>query len=250
MKKARKDSQALPIKKYDDRSVREIKKELDGLSDKELRKVHEYDLHRRHRSACQGRSCILTFSPSSFPGRLGKRIRPRPACGDGGRLRPAVRRGLAARPERLHRRGHGGRARLDFRPTRHRRTRSEGNWRPHRACGRRNGPANASRVAPGPQGLASQEATFGVRAFRKDGTLTVSGASMALTAAVYRTDRWPRPGDALEDEQLESVLHRHGVPIERLLSVRVTTSARFVGRASQGLAHDLSVAAKVLKVGE
>ena len=51
MKKARKDSQALPIKKYDDRSVREIKKELDGLSDKELRKVHEYDLHRRHRSA-------------------------------------------------------------------------------------------------------------------------------------------------------------------------------------------------------
>ena len=48
MKKARKDSQALPIKKYDDRSVREIKKELDGLSDKELRKVHEYDLHRRH----------------------------------------------------------------------------------------------------------------------------------------------------------------------------------------------------------
>jgi hypothetical protein len=73
---------------------------------------------------------------------------------------------------------------------------------------------------------------------------------MALTAAVYRTDRWPRPRDALEDEQLESVLHRHGVPIERLLSVRVTTSARFVGRASQGLAHDLSVAAKVLKVGE
>jgi glucosyl-3-phosphoglycerate synthase len=77
-----------------------------------------------------------------------------------------------------------------------------------------------------------------------------SGASMAVTAAVYRKIGGLEPRDALEDEQLERVLHRHGVPIERLLSVRVATSARFVGRASQGLAHDLSAAAKALKVGE
>ena len=56
------------------------------------------------------------------------------------------------------------------------------------------------------------------------------------------------PRHALEDEQLEHALRRHGVPIERLLSVRVVTSARLLGRAGQGLAHDLSAAAKVLNV--
>jgi hypothetical protein len=56
------------------------------------------------------------------------------------------------------------------------------------------------------------------------------------------------PRDALEDEQLEHALRRHGVPSERLLSVRVATSARLVGRAGQGLAHDLSAAAKNLRV--
>jgi glycosyltransferase involved in cell wall biosynthesis len=75
-----------------------------------------------------------------------------------------------------------------------------------------------------------------------------SGASMALTAAVYREVGGLEPRDALEDEQLEDALRRHGVPIERLLSVRVVTSARLVGRAGQGLAHDLSAAAKSLNV--
>jgi Family of unknown function (DUF5872) len=42
-KKARKDSQALPIKNYDDLSVKEIVKGLNGLSDKELEKVREYE---------------------------------------------------------------------------------------------------------------------------------------------------------------------------------------------------------------
>ncbi len=42
-KKARKDSQALPIANYDDLSVKEIKKELDDLSDKELEKIREYE---------------------------------------------------------------------------------------------------------------------------------------------------------------------------------------------------------------
>ena len=75
-----------------------------------------------------------------------------------------------------------------------------------------------------------------------------SGASMTLTAAVYREVGGLEPGEALEDEQLEDALRRHGVPIERLLSVRVVTSARLVGRAGQGLAHDLSAAARYLNV--
>jgi len=75
-----------------------------------------------------------------------------------------------------------------------------------------------------------------------------SGASMALTAAIYREVGGLEPRNALEDEQLEEALRRHGVPIERLLSVRVVTSARLVGRAGQGLAHDLSAAAKSLNV--
>jgi glucosyl-3-phosphoglycerate synthase len=77
-----------------------------------------------------------------------------------------------------------------------------------------------------------------------------SGASMALTAAVYLMVGGLEPNDVLEDEQLERVLRRHGVPIERLLSVRVATSARLVGRAKQGLARDLSAAAGVLDVAE
>jgi glucosyl-3-phosphoglycerate synthase len=73
-----------------------------------------------------------------------------------------------------------------------------------------------------------------------------SGASLALTAAVYREVGGLEPRTALEDEHLERVLHQHGIPIERLLSVRVTTSPRLVGRARRGLAHDL--AAEVAKL--
>jgi glucosyl-3-phosphoglycerate synthase len=76
-----------------------------------------------------------------------------------------------------------------------------------------------------------------------------SGASMALTA-VYRKVGGMEPRDALEDERLERALRRHGVPIERLLSVRVATSARLMGRAGRGLAHDLSAAARSLNVVE
>lgn len=67
-----------------------------------------------------------------------------------------------------------------------------------------------------------------------------SGASLALTAAVYREVGGLEPRASLEDEHLEAVLRGRGVPIDRLLSVRVTTSARLIGRAEQGLAHDLA----------
>lgn len=72
-----------------------------------------------------------------------------------------------------------------------------------------------------------------------------SGASMALTAEVYRKVGGLEPRAALEDEQLERVLRQHGVPIERLLSVRVTTSPRLVGRAEQGLSRDLAAVARL-----
>ena len=67
-----------------------------------------------------------------------------------------------------------------------------------------------------------------------------SGASLALTAEVYREVGGLEPLTAREDEHLELVLRRRGIPIERLLSVRVTTSPRLVGRASRGLSYDLS----------
>ena len=70
-----------------------------------------------------------------------------------------------------------------------------------------------------------------------------SGASLALTAGSYKKVGGLRPLEALEDEQLEEVLQENGVPIDRLLSVRVTTSPRLKGRAGRGLSQDLARAA-------
>lgn len=67
-----------------------------------------------------------------------------------------------------------------------------------------------------------------------------SGASLALTAEVYREIGGLEPLTVLEDEALERVLSEHGIPIQRLLSVRVTTSPRLQGRATQGLSYDLA----------
>lgn len=67
-----------------------------------------------------------------------------------------------------------------------------------------------------------------------------SGASLALTAEVYREVGGLEPLAALEDEHLEKILCQHGIPIQRLLSVRVTTSPRLEGRARRGLSYDLS----------
>jgi glucosyl-3-phosphoglycerate synthase len=74
-----------------------------------------------------------------------------------------------------------------------------------------------------------------------------NGASLALTAKIYQEMGGLEPRVALEDEHLEYVLRRHGVPIERLTSVRVTTSARVEGRANQGLARDLAAAVANLR---
>ncbi|CAN5579047.1 hypothetical protein BH24ACT22_BH24ACT22_04750 [soil metagenome] len=69
-----------------------------------------------------------------------------------------------------------------------------------------------------------------------------SGASLSLSATVYREIGGLEPRAALEDEYLERVLKQRGVPIERPLDVRVTTSARTNGRADRGLARDLALA--------
>src|SRR5215210_6283247 len=68
-----------------------------------------------------------------------------------------------------------------------------------------------------------------------------SGASLALTAAVYAEIGGLEPRAALEDEYLERALAMRGVAIERPLAVRVATSARLVGRAKRGLARDLAL---------
>ena len=77
-----------------------------------------------------------------------------------------------------------------------------------------------------------------------------SGASLSLTAKIYQEIGGLEPWVALEDEHLEDVLRQHEVPIDRLLSVRVTTSARLEGRAKQGLAHDLAAVVAKLKDDE
>jgi hypothetical protein len=77
-----------------------------------------------------------------------------------------------------------------------------------------------------------------------------SGASLALTASVYAEVGGLEPLADLEDEHLEGVLRRHGIPIDRLLSVRVTTSPRLKGRGNRGLAHDLAAAAARLDSGK
>lgn len=105
---------------------------------------------------------------------------------------------------------------------------------------------HVSRGGERHRGLLSNSDGFGGRTEHWQ----FSGASMALTGEVYRMVGGLEPNDVLEDEQLERVLRRHGVPIERLLSVRVATSARLVGRAKQGLARDLSAAAGILDVAE
>lgn len=67
-----------------------------------------------------------------------------------------------------------------------------------------------------------------------------SGASLALRAEVYGEIGGLQPLAFLEDEHLERVLRHHQVPIDRLLSVRASTSPRLQGRAGRGLSYDLA----------
>jgi glucosyl-3-phosphoglycerate synthase len=69
-----------------------------------------------------------------------------------------------------------------------------------------------------------------------------AGASLGVTAAVYRRVGGIQDPPALEDEAFASRLREHGVPVLRAADVRVSTSARAEGRARRGLSVDLAVA--------
>jgi glycosyltransferase involved in cell wall biosynthesis len=68
-----------------------------------------------------------------------------------------------------------------------------------------------------------------------------AGASLAVTAAVYRDVGGLEPLAALEDAAFETRLREHRIPVTRAADVRVRTSARLEGRASRGLAVDIAV---------
>lgn len=85
------------------------------------------------------------------------------------------------------------------------------------------------RTDPGPPGSTSEHWQF-------------SGASLAVTAEAYTAVGGMPHAEALEDEAFERALIAQGVPIHRLLTVNVTTSGRLSGRATEGLAHDLTAA--------
>ena len=70
------------------------------------------------------------------------------------------------------------------------------------------------------------------------------GASFAVTARVYAQVGGIEPLPDLEDAGFAARLAAHGIAVRRALDVRVTTSARRVGRATRGLAVDLDVAAR------
>lgn len=69
-----------------------------------------------------------------------------------------------------------------------------------------------------------------------------SGASLALTARVYRALGGLPTGEAAEDEALERALRDSGIPILRSNRVQVTTSARTNGHGVRGLSGDLALA--------
>jgi glucosyl-3-phosphoglycerate synthase len=68
-----------------------------------------------------------------------------------------------------------------------------------------------------------------------------AGASLGITAAVYRSVGGLEPVSALEDAAFATRLAAHGVSIRRAVDVEVYTSARRSGRARRGLSIDLEV---------
>ena len=69
----------------------------------------------------------------------------------------------------------------------------------------------------------------------------LAGASLGVTAAVYREVGGIEPLAALEDVGFAARLAEHHVPVLRASDVKVRTSARADGRAGRGLSVDLAV---------
>ncbi len=70
-----------------------------------------------------------------------------------------------------------------------------------------------------------------------------AGASIGVTARVYRDVGGLEPLPALEDAAFAMRLAEHRISVLRAPDVRVRTSARATGRASRGLSVDLAVSA-------
>ena len=68
-----------------------------------------------------------------------------------------------------------------------------------------------------------------------------AGASIGVTAGVYRAVGGIEPVPALEDAAFAERLTQAGIPVLRAADVRVRTSARADGRAARGLSVDLAV---------
>ena len=68
-----------------------------------------------------------------------------------------------------------------------------------------------------------------------------AGASLGVTAEIYRRVGGLDGCAALEDQAFGAKLARHGIPVVRAADVRVRTSARTDGRARRGLSVDLAV---------
>ena len=68
-----------------------------------------------------------------------------------------------------------------------------------------------------------------------------AGASLGITASLYRRVGGISASPSLEDERFAELLHARHIPIRRAADVRVRTAARTDGRAHRGLAVDLAV---------
>ncbi len=74
-----------------------------------------------------------------------------------------------------------------------------------------------------------------------------AGASIGVTAGVYRAVGGIEPLRALEDAAFAERLAQAGIPVLRAADVRVRTSARADGRAARGLSVDLAVSSWAMR---
>jgi glucosyl-3-phosphoglycerate synthase len=106
-------------------------------------------------------------------------------------------------------------------------------------------PEEAFRLAPGVLRRRERDAAWRLARVRETDPGAAhhhfAGASIGVTAGVYRAVGGLEPVAALEDAAFAERLTRAAIPILRTDDVRVRTSARAIGRAARGLSVDLAV---------
>ena len=107
-------------------------------------------------------------------------------------------------------------------------------------------PAEARELPAGVLAARERDAAARLRRIRRSDPDAAhhhfAGASLGVTAEVYRRVGGMEPRQALEDDGFAERMARHGIPVLRAPDVTVVTSARVDGRATRGLAVDLAVA--------